>query len=117
LTASPIPSTTGWTEAAGRNAFLLLMVLFENVHLGNCRSETKSALRLSPYRSPILLRGALIALLLHVGMMFTPLGREVLHVEPVSLTTFAGLWGLALTVFVAMEIHKWTCARRARREA
>ena len=107
----------GWTEAAARNALLLLMVVFENVHLGNCRSETKSALRLSPFRSPILLGGALIALLLHVGMMFTPLGREVLHVEPVSLSTFAGLWALALTVFVAMEIHKWTWASRARREA
>ena len=107
----------GWTEAAARNALLLLMVLFENVHLGNCRSETKSALRLSPFRSPILLGGALIAFLLHMGMMFAPLGREILHVEPVSLTTFAGLWALALTVFVVMEIHKWTWARRARREA
>ncbi len=66
----------GWTEGAARNALLLLMVLFENVHLGNCRSETKSALRLSPFRSPILLGGSLIALLLHVGMMFTPLGTR-----------------------------------------
>ncbi|MDF1845424.1 MAG: HAD-IC family P-type ATPase, partial [Rubripirellula sp.] len=57
----------GWTEEAARSALLLLMVLFENVHLGNCRSETKSALRLSPFRSPILLGGALIALLIHVG--------------------------------------------------
>ena len=54
---------------------------------------------------------------LHVGMMFTPLGREVLHVEPVSLTTFIGLRGLALTVFVAMQVHNWTWASRARREA
>ncbi|MDF1843041.1 MAG: hypothetical protein P1U77_16520, partial [Rubripirellula sp.] len=68
-------------------------------------------------RSPILLGGALIALLIHVGMMFAPLGREVLHVEPVSLMTFLGLWALALTVFVAMEFHKWTWAKRERGEA
>ncbi len=105
----------GWTEEAARNALLLLMVLFENVHIGNCRSETKSALRLSPFRSPILLGGALIALLLHLGVMFMPLGQTVLHVAPIDLTTLAGLWALALSVFIAMEIHKWTWAMRARR--
>jgi magnesium-transporting ATPase (P-type) len=104
----------GWSEATARNSLLLLMVLFENVHIGNCRSETKSALRISPLRSPILLGGALLAFLLHMGVMFTPLGREILHVEPVDLTTFAVLFGLALTVFVAMEIHKWSWAVRER---
>ncbi len=104
----------GWPEATARNSLLLLMVLFENVHIGNCRSEKKSALKLSPLRSPILLGGALLAFLLHIGMMFTSLGREVLHVEPVDLTTFAILLGLALTVFVAMEIHKWSWAVRER---
>ena len=98
----------GWTEVAARNAVLLLMVFFENIHIGNCRSETKSALRLSPFRSPVLLGGALIALFIHLGTMFTPLGHTVLHVEPVSLTTIVCLWALALSVFVAMEIHKWT---------
>ena len=102
----------GWSEDTARNALLLLMVLFENVHIGNCRSETKSAFRLSPFRSPILLGGAVIALLVHLGTMFVPLGQEILHVEPVSLTTFAGLWALALSVFVAMEVHKWTWAMR-----
>ena len=83
------------------------MVFFENVHISNCRSETKSALALSPLRSPILLSGALTALMIHLGTMFLPLGQKVLQVEPVSLTTMACLWMLALSVFVAMEIHKW----------
>ena len=107
----------GWSEAAARNSLLLLMVLFENVHIGNCRSETKSALRLSPFRSPILLSGALIALLLHFGTLFVPLGQKVLQVEPVSLTTLVCLWALTLSIFVAIEIHKWTWAMRQRKEA
>jgi len=102
----------GWSEFAARNAVLLLMVFFENIHIGNCRSETKSALALSPFRSPILLIGAATALMLHLGTMFLPLGQKVLRVEPVSLTTMACLWGLALSVFVAMEIHKWTWSVR-----
>ncbi len=106
----------GWTEESARNVLLLLMVLFENVHIGNCRSETKSALRLSPFRSPILLGGALTALLLHLTIMFVPLGQKVLHVEPVSLTMLVGLLALALSVFVALEIHKWTWAMREQRK-
>ena len=105
----------GWSEAAARNALLLLMVLFENVHIGNCRSETRSALQLSPLRSPILLGGALIALLLHFGTMFLPLGQRILQVEPVSFSNLICLWTLSLSVFVAMEIHKWIWAIRQRR--
>jgi magnesium-transporting ATPase (P-type) len=107
----------GWTEEAARNALLLLMVLFENVHVGNCRSETKSALRLSPFRSPILLGGVLIALLLHLGTMLVPLGQQVLHLEPVGLATLACLWALALSMIVAMEAHRWTWAMREQRKA
>ncbi|MHC4994615.1 MAG: cation-translocating P-type ATPase, partial [Planctomycetota bacterium] len=50
---------SGYPLETVRNHMLLLMVLFENVHIGNCRSETISALRLSPLRSPILIVGAL----------------------------------------------------------
>lgn len=107
----------GWEESTARNALLLLMVLFENVHIGNCRSETKSALQLSPFRSPILLTGAVTALLLHLVVMLTPFGRNVLRVEPVSLTTLVSMWALALSVFVAMELHKWNWGRRTAEKA
>jgi magnesium-transporting ATPase (P-type) len=63
-----------WNEtqlATARNSLLLLFVLFENIHIGNCRSETKSAFRLSPLRSPILLVGAISAFLMHVLAMYT----------------------------------------------
>lgn len=102
----------GWSETSARNALLLLMVLFENIHIGNCRSETKSALRLSPLRSPILLAGAIAAFLIHLAAMYSPLGQRVLQTNPVDLKTFITLFALALTVFVAMEIHKWTWALR-----
>jgi Ca2+-transporting ATPase len=102
----------GWSEHSARNALLLLMVLFENVHIGNCRSETKSALVLSPLRSPILLIGALSAFLIHVGAMYLPFGQTILQTEPVQLNTWILLIALALTIFIAMEIHKWLWALR-----
>ncbi len=98
----------GWSEASARNALLLLLVLFENVHIGNCRSETRSAFRLSPFRSPVLLVGTLAAQLLHISMLYLPIGRSILHTEPVNLGTWLILLALALTIFAAMEFHKWT---------
>jgi magnesium-transporting ATPase (P-type) len=104
----------GWSEASARNGLLLLMVLFENIHIGNCRSETKSALRLSPLRTPVLLVGAIVAFLVHVAAMHLPLAQAVLQTEPVGLSTWAALLALALTVFLAIEIHKWTWTLRQR---
>jgi hypothetical protein len=40
-------------------------------------------------------------------MYFPPL-QNVLRTEPVSLKTWGVMLGLALTIFVAMEIHKWS---------
>lgn len=101
-----------WSEPAARNALLLLMVLFENIHIGNCRSETQSALRLSTLKSPFLLAGALGALAIHVAAMHLPLFQGMLQIEPVSATVWLSMFGLSLTVFVAIEIHKWTWSWR-----
>jgi magnesium-transporting ATPase (P-type) len=94
--------------ASARNSLLLLLVLFENIHIGNCRSETKSALRLSPLRSPILLAGAVTAFLVHLAAMYTPLGQMLLETQPVALKNWGVLLLLALTIFPVMELHKWT---------
>jgi magnesium-transporting ATPase (P-type) len=102
----------GWSEDFARNTLLLLMVLFENIHIGNCRSETKSALHLSPLRSPILLVGTLAAFLVHMGAIYFPLGHQVLHTQPVSLQEGLVLFLLAFTILPVMELHKWSWSRR-----
>ncbi|WP_424003211.1 cation-translocating P-type ATPase [Haloarcula salina] len=96
----------GLSEAAARNSLLLLMVLFENVHIGNARSEVRSVFRLSPLRSPVLLVGAASAFLLHVLAMYFPPAQAVLGTVPVDRSTWAVVAGLALTLLVAMELHK-----------
>jgi magnesium-transporting ATPase (P-type) len=105
---------TGWAENSARNAVLLLMVLFQNVHVGNSRSETKSMFRLSPLRNPVLLVGTLTAFLLHLVMMYLPFGQALLQTEPVSVSTWLVLVSLALTILAAMEFHKWLWAHRRR---
>ncbi|WP_338108481.1 HAD-IC family P-type ATPase [Solemya velum gill symbiont] len=96
----------GYTLDEARNGTLLLMVLFENVHVFNCRSEARSVFRHNPLRNPILLIGTVAAQLVHIGAMYTPWLRDVLHVQPISPQHWLELLGFALTVLIAMELHK-----------
>ncbi|ESA33825.1 cation-transporting atpase [Leptolyngbya sp. Heron Island J] len=105
----------GQPVSAARNTLLLLMVLFEIVHIGNCRSESKSIFQLSPLRSPILLLGTIIAFLVHVLMMYVPLGQSILAVEPVSLETWGILILLSLTVLAPIELHKLSQFQRPKK--
>ena len=102
----------GWSEGAARNALLLLMVLFENVHLFNCRSETRSAFALSPLKSPVLMVGMLTAFSVHVAMLYSPWGQLLLSTEPVGRDEWILLVGLSLLILVVMELHKLSWAWR-----
>jgi magnesium-transporting ATPase (P-type) len=96
-----------WSHGQARNGLLLLMVLFEIIHIGNCRSERTSAFLLSPFKSPILFTGTVLAFLVHMAAMHIPYMQRILRVEPVSLRTFLSLLALSLSIFVVMELHKW----------
>ncbi|MFO7926503.1 MAG: cation-translocating P-type ATPase [Halobacteriota archaeon] len=96
----------GLSEAAARNHLLLLIVLFEIVNIGNARSETTSLFRLSPLQSPILLTGTIVAFLIHLGAMYFPPAQAVLGTAPVSLQQWLVLGGVALSIAVAIELHK-----------
>jgi len=98
--------TQGYTLDEARNGTLLLMVLFENVHVFNCRSESRSVFQHNPLRNRILLLGTAAAQLVHIGAMYTPWISDVLSIQPVSPEHWLELLGLSLTVLVAMEIHK-----------
>ena len=97
----------GFSLEQARNSTLLLMVLFENVHVFNSRSETLSVFRHNPLRNKLLLAGTVIAQLVHIGAMYTPWLGDVLGATPVSFEQWLTLLGLALSVMVVMELHKW----------
>jgi Ca2+-transporting ATPase len=96
----------GYSLDEARNGTLLLMVLFENIHVFNSRSETRSVFQHNPLRNPILLFGTAAAQLIHIGAMYTPWISDVLRIQPVSPHSWLELLGLALTVLIVMELHK-----------
>jgi magnesium-transporting ATPase (P-type) len=99
------------TLAAARNATLLVMVLFENAHLANCRSETRSAFTLAVRRSPFLIMGTLVALAVHLLAMHWPPVQSLLDIAPVDGREWLILMAVAASILPAVELHKWWCRR------
>ncbi len=97
----------GLAEEQARSALLLLMVLFENVHVFNCRSERLSLLKMPLLRNPILLIMVLLTQSLHIGAAYIPGLNEILQIQPVTLQQWLTLLPLALGLIGAMEIYKW----------
>ncbi len=96
----------GYSVDQARNGTLLLMVLFENVHAFNSRSETCSLFRQNPLTNPLLLFGVLGAQLIHIAAMYLPWIRDILAVQPVSLQNWLLLLVLAISLAAVMEVHK-----------
>jgi magnesium-transporting ATPase (P-type) len=96
-----------------RNLLLLVMVLFENFHVGNCRSETRSAFAISPLRGPVLFFGTLGAFLVHVLGMYVPFLQEILGTQPVDLRMWGIAFGVSALIVPAIELHKWYWGRKS----
>ncbi|MBT3530417.1 MAG: HAD-IC family P-type ATPase [Gammaproteobacteria bacterium] len=97
----------GVDEVAARNVTLLLMVLFENVHVFNSRSEKISIFRQNFFGNPFLLFGMLAAQGIHILAMHTPGLRDVLGIEPVSFELWSQLLLISLLLVVVDELHKF----------
>ncbi len=97
----------GYGLDAARNGTLLLMVLFENIHVFNSRSETCSVFKHNPLRNHFLLFGTLAAQLIHIGAMYTPWLNDVLHIQPVPLSYWFDMFLISITVLIVMEVHKF----------
>jgi magnesium-transporting ATPase (P-type) len=97
----------GWDEYSARSVLVLLMVLLENVHALNCRSEYRSLFRIPLKNNYYLIFGIVIAQGIHILAMMTPFMQDLLDIGPVSLHTWVSLLGLALLLIVSMEIFKY----------
>jgi magnesium-transporting ATPase (P-type) len=96
----------GYEENLARNLLLLLMVLFENFHVFNCRSEYRSAFRVPLRNNYFLIIGVVLMQGLHILSMHIPFMHELLGVSPVSFETWCILFIIAGTIIIVMEIFK-----------
>jgi Ca2+-transporting ATPase len=84
------------------------MVLFQAFQVGNSRSEHQSVFTRSPFSNPFLLVSTVAAVGVHVAALFLGPTQFVLRVEGISdPSTWLRMIGVAATILVSMEIHKW----------
>jgi magnesium-transporting ATPase (P-type) len=96
----------GATPIEASNILLFLLVLFENVHIFNVRSETRSALSIPLWRNWYLLVAVLAAQILQFAAPFIAGLDQVLGVTPLALATWLPLAVVALTILPLMEAYK-----------
>lgn len=97
----------GYEEDASRNITLLLMVLFENVHTFNSRSENNSIFKIDHSKNMLLWMSVLSAQTIHIICMYNPYMQSILGIEPVTLEMWSTLLLLALTLVAVMEAEKF----------
>ncbi|PKL70728.1 MAG: ATPase [Methanomicrobiales archaeon HGW-Methanomicrobiales-1] len=99
--------SSGWDETSARNLVILLMVLLENVHVFNCRSEYQSAFKI-PFRANLLLiMGVIAAQGIHILSMYNPVMQDLLQIGPVSFEQWGILLGISCLILVVMELFKF----------
>jgi magnesium-transporting ATPase (P-type) len=111
LTLQGIP-----TESA-RNATLLLMVLFENLHVFNSRSEQVSIFGMDHRSNSLVVISVIATQILHIAAMHLPWTQHLLALEPVSFTSWLFMLLLTFGLVAIMEVEKLLRRRSLRSEA
>jgi len=94
------------SEEGARNIILLLMVLMQNFHVFNCRSEFTSAFRIPLSRNYILILGVLLAQGIHILSLFSPFMQKILYVKKIAFYDWGLVFFIALIILIVMEIFK-----------
>ena len=97
----------GLSLSAASNQLLLVLILFENAHVFNCRSETRSVFSIPLKNNHFLVGGVVLVQLIHITAMNIPGLSTVLDIAPLDFKTW--LWSAmpAVAVVLVMELYKF----------
>ncbi|MBN2754838.1 MAG: HAD-IC family P-type ATPase [Candidatus Goldbacteria bacterium] len=98
--------SAGFDVDSARNMTLLLMVLLENAHVFNCRSESVSVFKVKLSKNYLLVAGVIAAQGLHIISMQIPFMQDLLKIKPIDFKGWIMVAALSLAMIVTMEIFK-----------
>lgn len=97
------------TESA-RSYILLIMVLMQNIHVFNCRSEYTSVFKLSFKSNPLIICGIFATLILQLIVTETPFLSNILNTVPLDFYHIMLAFLLTIPLLIVMELFK--CVKR-----
>ncbi|MGY0193788.1 cation-translocating P-type ATPase [Leptothrix sp. BB-4] len=100
-----------------RTEVFTLTVLAQWFNVLNCRSATRSVLRVPLLANRWLLGGLLLSVVLQAGVLYWPPLAGLFHTEPLPATTLLALVGAASSVLWVEELRKAVARGRAGRSA
>jgi calcium-translocating P-type ATPase len=98
--------TLDYNESHARTVIMMLMVLLQNFHVLNCRSETKSIFKLPFKNNYVLIAGMIIAQMLHISASYIPGLNSTLQLDHITFNEWIMLVPTAASILVVMEIFK-----------
>lgn len=97
----------GMEAKHARTDVMMLMVLLQNFHVLNCRSEMESLFRLPISQNYLIVVGVILAQGVHIAAAYIPGLNSTLQLEPVTMNEWLTLLPLALSIVLVMEVFKW----------
>ena len=91
---------------AARGYTMALMIIIQNIHAFNCRSEDKSSFTISIASNPIFAVGVLGSMILGVAVLEVDFLSMFLKTSHVPLIHLLELVLFGFTILVVMEIYK-----------
>ena len=89
-----------------RGYIMVLMVLIQNIHVFNCRSERVSAFSMPLHTNPLLLITVFGSIILQIVVMQVPVLSKFLKASPIPYSHIFILVAFALIILIAMEVFK-----------
>lgn len=89
-----------------RTYVMTLLVFIQNIHVFNCRSESKSAFKVPVKSNPFLIFGVSATILLHILVMENSFLAKILQLKSLALGEFIRIFIVALVVLLVMELYK-----------
>ena len=93
--------------AAARTTVVNVVVLIEAVYLFNCRSLHHSAFSLGLFSNRWAVGGALAMVGAQLLFTYAPVMNRLFHSAPISAAAWLRIVGVAVTVFLVVEVEKW----------
>ena len=85
---------------------MALMVFIQNIHVFNCRSESKSAFSIPLKNNYLIVGGVIVSVLLQIIVMEVPFLSRFLKTTSIPLFHLIILLLISLTILLMMEVFK-----------
>ena len=92
--------------SVARGYIMALMVFIQNIHVLNCRSETKSTFKISLKKNPFIIFSITTSIILQIIVMENSLLSKFLQTTSVPIVDMLILLCFASIILIVMEIYK-----------